>query len=103
MAMRAPYGSRFYLMSVEDRQVLVAPCRVGIELTCPTCGAIYVIPATLQARVTRDSDGAGTIGLRVRAEKVAHLCGQMTLELGEADSAPKEPGGPNDGAPGYLS
>lgn len=84
-------------MSVEDRPVLVAPCKVGVELTCPTCGAIYVIPASMLARVTRDSDGAGTIGLRVRADKVAHLCGQMSLEL-VAETAPREPGGPNDGA-----
>ena len=87
---------------VEERPVIVAPCRLGVELTCPTCGAIYTIPATLQARVTRDSDGAGSIGLRVRAEKVAHLCGQLTLEL-DAGDAPREPGGPNDGAPRFIS
>lgn len=84
-------------MSVEDRPVLVAPCRVGVELSCPNCGAIYTIPAALGARITRDSDGAGTISLRVRADKVAHLCGQMSLEL-VRDDAPREPGGPNDGA-----
>lgn len=84
-------------MTVEDRPTLVAPCRVGVELCCPTCGAIYVIPASLGARVTRDSDGAGSIAVRIRAEKVAHLCGQMRLELA-TDEAPIEPGGPNDGA-----
>jgi hypothetical protein len=84
-------------MSVEDRVVLVAPCKVGVELTCPTCGAIYTIPASLGARVTRDSDGAGAIALRVRADKIAHLCGQLSLEL-VSDEAPREPGGPNDGA-----
>lgn len=83
--------------AVEDRPVLVAPCRVGVELCCPTCGAIYVIPASMGSRVTRDSDGAGSIALRVRAEKVAHLCGQMTLDLSTA-AAPREPGGPDDGA-----
>jgi len=83
-------------VSVEDRPVLVAPCKVGVELACPTCGAIYVIPVSLGARVTRDSDGDGSISLRARASKVAHLCGQLTLEL-VSDNAPREPGGPNDG------
>lgn len=84
-------------MSAEDAPVLVAPCKVAIELTCPQCGGIHTVPASIGARLIRDSDGSGTLAIRARAAKVPHLCGQLTLTLDDA-RAPKEPGGPNDGA-----
>lgn len=85
-------------MPIDDRPVLVAPCKVAVELTCPNCGAIYTIPASIGARVTRDSDGAGFVALRVNATKTPHLCGQMELELVGGEGVPREPGGPDDGA-----
>lgn len=75
--------------SVEERPLLVAPARVAVELTCPTCGAIYSIPASLGVRVVQNDTGEGTIGVRMRADKVAHLCRQMRLDL-VGEDAPAE-------------
>jgi hypothetical protein len=82
---------------VAERPVLVAPCKVAIELTCPTCGAIYSIPATIGTRVTRDDVGKGTIRVRLASDSVAHLCAQQTLGLRIEQDTPHEPGGPDDG------
>ena len=96
MAAKTEEASMTESESVEERAILVAPSRVAVELSCPTCGAIYTIPASLGARVVQNDAGEGTIGIRLRADKVAHLCRQLRLELVD-DDAPVEPGGPNDG------
>lgn len=54
---------------------------VAIELTCPTCGAIVTVPASVGARVVKDSDGSGSLAVRVRAVKIPHLCEQQELKL----------------------
>lgn len=64
-------------------RVLEAPLKVSIRLYCPACDEPTIVEARLQARLTRDSDGAGAIALRTRAPKSAHVCGQPSLGLAE--------------------
>lgn len=67
--------------TADDRPVLLVPARIAVDLTCPSCGAVYTIPATIGARVVRDDDGAGSLAVRLRAAKVPHICAQLALEL----------------------
>ena len=64
-------------------RTLEAPLKVSIRLYCPACDEAVIVEARLQARLTRDSDGAGAIALRTRAPKAAHICGAPTLGLAE--------------------
>jgi len=66
---------------VEERAVVVVPCRIALELTCPTCGAVYSVPASIGVRVVQSDTGEGSLGPRLKAERVAHLCRQLTLQL----------------------
>ena len=53
--------------------------QVDVELVCPSCGELAVIPATLASRLVMVRDEPATLGLRVKAAKVPHSCGQLTM------------------------
>ena len=62
---------------------LPAPVIVSVILKCPGCDETATVEARLSARIVKDSDGTGSLALRTRAAKVAHVCGQQSLGLAE--------------------
>lgn len=57
------------------------PRDLDVELECPRCGAIASTTAKVATRLVADQDGSGTLGVRVKAAKVPHLCAQLSLTL----------------------
>lgn len=60
---------------------IVAPETVQVIATCPNCSVTTTLALKVSSRVVLDDDGAGTLGLRARAPKQPHVCGQTTLDL----------------------
>lgn len=58
-------------------------------IVCPHCGESAVVSVTLASRLVAVRGEVGKLGLRVKSGKVAHDCGQLTIEhaIGESDQA----------------
>lgn len=65
----------------DDLDTVEAPLELDVIVACPRCGGTVTIYTKLSARVTLDSDGTGTLALRTKAAKAAHVCGQASLGL----------------------
>jgi hypothetical protein len=51
----------------------------SVVLVCPSCGELGAVPATLATRLVMVRNEPATLGLRVKAAKLPHSCGQQTL------------------------
>lgn len=56
---------------------------------CPHCGISAVLAVSIASRLVEVRGEPGKLGLRVKAAKVAHDCGQLTISeaIGESDQA----------------
>jgi hypothetical protein len=63
-----------------------------VILVCPSCGEVGAIPATLATRLVMVRGESATLGLRVKAAKLPHSCGQLTITaaLEELEPPPSE-------------
>ena len=60
---------------------------IDVAVTCPACGVTDEVPVTFLSRLERVR-GESKLGLKVKAGKRDHDCGQMTLQV--VDSATGE-------------
>lgn len=65
------------------RTLVTTPAEISAMLVCPSCGMDVRVNAKLFARVTKDSDGAGALALKLKAPKAQHVCDQLTMGLDE--------------------
>lgn len=79
---------------------LVTPGSIGVDATCPLCGAIYVMFLTVDTELRIEGHEERTLRLRVKASKpTSHVCshpGQETLDealekVAAEEEAPVEP------------
>ena len=63
-----------------------------VILVCPSCGELGAVPATLATRLVMVKGEPATLGLRVKAAKLPHSCGQLTISaaLSELEPPPRE-------------
>lgn len=69
------------LVATTSAARLSAPTIAEVTLRCPICGSEGSVLARIGTRVTVDDDGTGSLALRVKSTKAAHLCGTSQLEL----------------------
>ena len=64
----------------------------NVVLVCPSCGELGAIPATLATRLVMVRGEPATLGLRVKAARLPHACGQLTITaaLEELERPPDE-------------
>lgn len=59
-------------------QVLEGDEEYGVTLTCPSCAATERVTVELRSRLER-TRGESTLGLKVKAGKRRHVCGQTAI------------------------
>lgn len=67
--------------ATDSDHVIRTPGTAMVMVTCPNCDAQGRIVVQVHARVTKDSDGTSTLGVRVKAPKLPHDCAQTALPL----------------------
>ena len=59
----------------------IAAGLVGVELACPVCGVLEVIPALLTAVLTTPADDAPSLRVKCKAKALDHFCGAEPTDL----------------------
>jgi hypothetical protein len=65
------------------RTLVETPAELSALLICPSCGMDARVTAKLFSRVTRDSDGSGSLALKMKSPKAQHICDQLSMGLDE--------------------
>lgn len=60
-------------------------------VSCPSCGEIGTVPARITTRLVMTRDDGATLGLKVKAGKLPHSCGQLTISATISDLDRPEP------------
>lgn len=60
-------------------------------VACPQCGEIGTVPARITTRLVMTRDDGGSLGLKLKAGKLPHECGQLTISATISDLDRPEP------------
>lgn len=61
-----------------------------VIVVCPSCGEHGAIPATIATRLVMVRGEPATLGVRLKAGKLPHYCGQLTIAAALDDLAGRE-------------
>ena len=64
----------------DEPQEIPGDAEFLVRVTCPQCDVQEVVPLVLLSRIERTRDG-GRLGLKVKAGKRDHDCGQLSLTV----------------------